>query len=412
MKPEIHNRFNQPLIPYLLGILALLQLVAPYQGWLVLLVGLGGGWLVSALWIRSLAQGLRLNRQTGAGWAQVGDRLEEQFVLSNDGWARGLAVEVIDQSSLPDYQAGRVVSVEGRTATHWSVSGDCTRRGLYTLGPTMLRVSDPLGMYSLTLTYPMTMSLMVTPRIVNLPTIEIAPGGHTDQGHRPLTTYEPLVNAAGVRDHFPGASLRMIHWPTTARRDALYVRLFDNNPAGDWWVFLDLDRQVQAGTGYRSTEEHAIILAASLADRGLKRGRAVGLVGQGQALVWLPPRHGDEQRWQILSKLALLTPGELSLAQLLDHAQSAFSRQASLIIITPNLNQDWLQAVLPLMSRGVLPTILLLDPASFAPAEYGQDRSEPLAESFIQFGITTYLITPDLLDLPPTAAAPPSLSDP
>jgi uncharacterized protein (DUF58 family) len=256
------------------------------------------------------------------------------------------------------------------------------------------------------------MSVLVTPRIVNLPTIEIAPGGHTDQGRRPLTTYEPLVSAAGVRDHFPGASLRMIHWPTSARRDALYVRLFDNNPAGDWWIFLDLDQRVQVGEGYRSTEEHAIILAASLADRGLKGGRAVGLVGQGQELVWLPPRHGDVQRWQILSKLALLTPGEQPLAQLLDHARSAFSRQASLIIITPNLDTDWLQAMLPLLSRGLLPTVLLLDPAAFGSAEAGQTHSNNLTDSFIQFGITTYHITPELLDVPTSPAASPSPSQP
>jgi hypothetical protein len=49
-------------LPALVGLLLVLQLVAPYRGWRILLVGLGGVWLVSCLWARSLARGLRLTR--------------------------------------------------------------------------------------------------------------------------------------------------------------------------------------------------------------------------------------------------------------------------------------------------------------------------------------------------------------
>jgi uncharacterized protein (DUF58 family) len=261
-------------------------------------------------------------------------------------------------------------------------------------------VSDPLGLYSLTVIYPATLTLMVTPRIVHLPTIEIAPGGRIDLGRRQTTTYEPTVSAAGVRDYFPGASLRLIHWPTSARRESLHVRLFDNNPAGDWWLFLDLDQRVQVGVGHQSTEEHAIILAASLADRGLRTGHAVGLASHGDELVWLPPRLSDEQRWQILKELALLTPGSISLADLLQHAQSAFSQPASLIIITANITADWLTALLPLLGRGLIPTILQLDPLAFGQTDQTHDNQAELSDRFVQFGLSTYRITPDLLDAP------------
>jgi hypothetical protein len=77
--PVTHLKLNTRLLPALVGLLLLMQLIVPYRGWLILLVGLGGGWLVSYLWARSLAQGLRLTRETRFGWAQVGDRLEERF---------------------------------------------------------------------------------------------------------------------------------------------------------------------------------------------------------------------------------------------------------------------------------------------------------------------------------------------
>jgi uncharacterized protein (DUF58 family) len=279
-------------MPGLVGLLLVLHLAVPYRGWLILLVGLGGAWLASYLWARSLADGLRLVREMRFGWAQVGDRLEERFTLVNEGMLPGLWVEVVDHSTVPDYRVSRVSGVGGGSQSRWHTKGVCTRRGLFTLGPTTLRTGDPFGLYTVTLHHPDSATLMVTPPILSLPTIEVAPGGRTGEGRPRANAPERTVGAASVRDYVQGDSLRWIHWPTSARRDSLFVKLFDGTPAGDWWVFLDLDQSAQAGQGQASTEEHGVILAASLADRGLRSGRAVGLVTHGEELVWLPPQEG------------------------------------------------------------------------------------------------------------------------
>ncbi|MCP4517159.1 MAG: hypothetical protein GY824_18265, partial [Delftia sp.] len=136
-------QLNSRLLPLLLGSLLLLQLAFPYKGWMMLLVGLGGGWLIGYLWARSLAGGLQLGREMRFGWAQVGDRLEERFTLFNAGWAPGLWVELVDHSTLPDYHASRVTSVGTQASNQWRLKSICTHRGLFTLGPTSLRTSDP-----------------------------------------------------------------------------------------------------------------------------------------------------------------------------------------------------------------------------------------------------------------------------
>jgi uncharacterized protein (DUF58 family) len=272
-------QLNSRLVPALVGLLLLLQLAFPYRGWTMLLVGLGGGWLIGYLWARSLARGLQLTREVRFGWAQVGDRLQERFTLVNRGWASGLWVEIVDHSTLPDYQASRVTGLGGKDARRWYTHGVCTHRGLYTLGPTSLRSGDPLGLYTVTLHYPDASALMVTPPIVPLPAIEVAPGGRAGEGRRSRADpLERTVGAAGVRDYRPGDNLNWIHWRISAHRDALLVRLFDSTPTSNWWIFLDLERRVQAGEGWDSTEEHGVMLAASLTDRGLRAGRAVGLV--------------------------------------------------------------------------------------------------------------------------------------
>jgi len=174
------------------------------------------------------------------------------------------------------------------------------------------------------------------------------------------------------------------------------VKLFDGTPSGDWWVFLDLDRGVQTGQGQASTEEHGVILAASLADRGLRLGRAIGLVTHGEELVWLPPQDSDGQRWAILRALALAERGSRPLAQLLARARPRFGERTSLVIITPNVEGDWVEALWPLLRRGAVPTVLLLDPVSFGGTGDAKKTSALLSD----LGIASYVITRDLLDRP------------
>ncbi|MCB0153283.1 MAG: DUF58 domain-containing protein, partial [Anaerolineae bacterium] len=267
-------------------------------------------------------------------------------------------------------------------------------RGVFTLGPTTLRSGDPFGLYRVSLFHPDSVTLTVTPPIVPLPAIEVAPGGRAGEGRPRATALERTVNAATVRGYVPGDDLRAIHWPTSARRNTFYVRQFENTPAGDWWIILDLEAKVQAGSGLDSTTEHAIILAASLADRGLRAGRAVGLIAHGQTLTWLPPRQGEPQRLKILQALATAKLGQHPLAELL--TDPTFGRWASLIIITPSTAPGWTETLLPLMRHNATATVLLLDPASFG----NEGSATSVTPVLSALGVSHHLITRDLLDQP------------
>ena len=175
-------RLSSSLLPLLVGITLLLQLIAPYRGWLILFAGLGGAWFVSFLWARSLTHGMEFQREIRYGWAQVGDQLEERFTLINHGIFPALWVEVIDQSTLPDYEASQVRSVDGNSATRWRIKRLCRRRGLFSLGPTTLLTGDPFGIYTVELSHLGFTNVLITPPIVPLPFVEVASGGRSGEG--------------------------------------------------------------------------------------------------------------------------------------------------------------------------------------------------------------------------------------
>ncbi|HEX7587562.1 MAG TPA: DUF58 domain-containing protein, partial [Anaerolineae bacterium] len=311
MSPPIRARIrlNSRLLPLLVSLVLLLQLLVPFRGWMMLLVVLGGVWLIAYVWVRTLAGGLRLTREMRFGWAQVGDRVEERFTLSNTSWVPALWAEIEDHSTLPDYQASRATGIDENSENSWSVWSVCSQRGAFVLGPATLHSGDPFGVYSVTLESSVATTMLVLPPVVPLPDIQIAPGGRAGEGRRRVEAWERTVNASGARDYIPGDSLSWIHWPTTAHRDTLSVRQFDTTPTSDWWIFLDLDQAAQVGQGQDSTLEHGVILAASLADQGLRAGHAVGLVAHGRALAWTPPERGELQRWRILRELAFVSGG-------------------------------------------------------------------------------------------------------
>lgn len=402
--PRLTLRARTRWLAFLVFLLTVLVILDDYQGWRLLLLALGGTWLLAWLWARSLGRGLSVQREMRFGWTQVGDRMEERFTLTNRSPLPALWVQIEDHSNLPEYPASLVTGLEGSSSNNWRIHGLCSRRGLYTVGPTTLRTADPFGLYSVEIFDPRSASLMVTPPVVPLPQIEVAPGGRAGQGRPRPNAPERTVSVEGVRQYLPGDSLRWVHWRTSARRDELHVRLFESTPSGDWWIILDLEDSVQAGEGARSTEEHGVILAASLADRGLRLGRQVGLIAHGDSLAWLAPRQGDNQRWEILRRLALLKPGERPLESVLQALQPSFNDTASLILITPATGGKWISSLLPLIWKGSQPTVLLLDAVSFkSNQELSAADSNPAtrtADELHRWGAVCHVVTPELLDRP------------
>lgn len=389
-------RLNSWLLPVAVGLLLVLQILDPSRSWKTLLVILGGAWLVGYLWARGLAKNLRLTREMRYGWAQVGDELEERFTIVNDSLFPATWVEIDDYSTLPDYHASLATGVTNNSEIELTSQGQCLRRGLYILGGTKLQSGDPLGIYTVTIDDPTSQTLLVLPPVVPLPSIDVTPGGFMGEGRPRSHSPEKTIDAAGVREYQPGDAMRMIHWPTTAKHNKTFIRLLDGTPAADWWILLDLDASAQVGTGRDSTEEHAVILAASLADRGLHSRKAVGLAINGQEVCWKPPKENEIQRWEILRALALANPGELSLQHYLERNGKSFGKQASLVVITANVSAGWVEALAHLQWRGNVPTVLLIDPVSFG----GQGNPVGLAAQLQHLGISCHIISRDLLNRP------------
>ena len=389
-------RLNAKMFP-LIGALALvMQVVDPSRVWVILLIGFGGTWLICWWWAHGLARSLQFKREMRYGWAQVGDRLEERFTLTNQFILPATWVAVDDQSTLPDHHSSVATGVDGNSASQWKTLNRCTRRGVFRLGGTLLETGDPFGIYTLTLEDPTSSTLAVMPPIVPLPRFHILTSGWAGDGRTNPRSLEETINASHTREMRPGDPMKMIHWKTTARRNEFHVRQADGTHAGDWWILLDLHRESQVGASWDGTEEHGVILAASLIAQGLKEDHSVGLAVNGSEPSWHVPRRNEYQQRSLLKSLASASPSDMELKDYLRNMNKSFGNRCSLLIVTACSNVEWTQSLLPLMWRGILPTVFLFDVNTFD----GQAETAKTSAVLGSLGVPCHVIPRELLDKP------------
>jgi len=358
-------RLNAKAFPFI-GLFALImQVIDPSRVWVILMIAIGGTTAFCYWWAHGLQRSLRFEREMRYGWAQVGDRLEERFTLSNSFSMPATWVTITDHSTLPDHHASMATGVDGYSESQWKVNTQCTRRGVYTLGGTTIETGDPFGMFTLTIEDPTSSTLAVMPPVISLPKFQILSSGWSGDGRRNPRSFEETINASHTREMVPNDPMRLIHWKSTARYDKFFVHQFEGNPAGEWWIVLDLDKGTQLGKGWDSTEENGVIFTASLAALGLKQEHPVGLAVNAQEVSWLEPRRNEFQQRALLRSLAVANPSDLGLKDYLQRIGQSISSRCSLMIVTANADAEWTESLLPMMWRGVNPTVFLLDPNSF-----------------------------------------------
>ncbi|MEM7333989.1 MAG: DUF58 domain-containing protein [Chloroflexota bacterium] len=395
---EIQLRLRLPL--FWLAVCLVAAFILPDRIWNTLLIGIGGLFVTAYVWAKYLQSGLSGHREVQFGWVAVGDLLEEQFVLSNQSPLPAIWVEVLDQANVPGYRPATVRSVPARGVIRWRETAVCQQRGQYQLGPWQLRSSDPFGIFTVIHTFPVSNEIVIHPPIhTNIP-IPLPSGQSSGQTRAQQTVHRATLNASSIRGYQPSDPFRWIHWPTSAKRQELFVKTFDLDAAGAIWICLDLRRSVQVGEGMDGTEEHAVVLAAALSAQALHQNRPIGLAGYGQIPQIVTPALGAEQRWRMLRALALVhADGETPLQNALVDLKRMARRGTAVVLITPDFQLDWIPQLNGLQRSGVQTHVTLLDQNSFG----GIGKTDALEQDLQRIGVQTLRVQKGELGLAPEA---------
>jgi uncharacterized protein (DUF58 family) len=370
---------------------------------------------VSFFWTAYNISTFRLERRCMTPRAHVGKVAEERFLVQNTGRLTKIWVEVRDESEMPAHRVGRVLSALGaKVRWSWNVRTVCRRRGRFRLGPITVAMGDPFGLFVFYRRMPDTMAMItVYPATIDLPTFAPAlgqmPGGEALQRR----THHITTNVAGTREYVPGDSFNRIHWLSTARMDRLIVKEFELDPSADVWLYLDMERGVQASTWYEeawlardlsslwmsraertiqlppSTEEYGVTIAASIAKYFLRQQRAVGFVAYGHEREIVQPDRGERQLNRLLEVLSVLrAEGKLDFSTVLAHEATKLGRNNTLVAITPSVELNWVRSLREIKRRGLRVVVVLVNAQTFG----GIGGAESAAAELLASGIPTYIV--------------------
>jgi uncharacterized protein (DUF58 family) len=179
-----------------------------------------------------------------------------------------------------------------------------TRRGVYTLGRLYSRLHTGAGLQPLLAEYRHDQECRIYPRVAPLRRSLPPWRTHISFGHYVSRAAGEGIEFAGIRPYNSGDRIRRIHWPTSLKRQQLYVTEYAPEYNAD--VIILLDTLVAVGNPREATTlDIAVRAAASLTSYYLSQKDRVGFVSYGGVCTWVLPSSGQQQWHRILE--ALLT---------------------------------------------------------------------------------------------------------
>ena len=275
--------------------------------------------LVTAFFLGRSRYRLGLVRSVNPLQVSVGQPARVQLELTNDGkMPTGL---LLLEDQVPYTLGTRPRFVVDRMGHHWKRSIEYVVRsdvrGRYPLGPMAVRLTDPFGMVELVRTFQTTSTLVVTPRVVELPVIPLS-GAWTGSGdNRPRAFASGSAEDVTVREYRRGDDLRRVHWRSSAHAGELMVRREEQPWQSRATLLLDNRRIAHRGTGAASSLEHAVSLTASIAVHLAQRGfqvRMLTAAGEEHGAAWHERSALAAETGPLLETLAVV--GEASGAHL------------------------------------------------------------------------------------------------
>ena len=389
---------RQPFLVWLLIGLFVLYLFFPNTMVVICLVTLLGICICSYVWVRTQVMHIQAQRKLLFAAVQVGDELEENIQIINNGIFPVLWIAVEDNSNFPAYSIRSVRAVDPQSKTTWRYHLTCKQRGIFTLGPWQWTSSDPFGIFNLRRNYIHTQQMVVYPPLAFLPA-SLLPIGRQVGDLRPFkqALSAETILATHTRPFQPGDPLRRVHWRTTARRGSPYIKIFDPEAASRVWLIPDLDASVHSNSSKESddwqdsSEENMILLLSALASQFLQDHRAVGLFAGTDPERIILPQRGPAHFWTILGALTPLHATQTqSFAWTLQQAAPLISSRDLIIAVTPSLEIDWMVSLARLthVFGGNSAWSFLLDQQSFGMAGDAQLAQE----SALALGIMARII--------------------
>ena len=238
------------------------------------------------------------------------------------------------------------VDLPSRGFRSWRTHIAGAKAGHLHMGPVRVANTDAFGLFRRERLYCGTDTLVVYPRTFDVPEFAIHAAYLSGESSARKLTYDLTPHASSVREYASGDSISRVHWNSTARLGKLMSKEFDLGRSSDVWLFVDLHRDVQAGSWRKARMNTRSLSPPLLAGKYLRSNLPVGLIGYGDQRYFLPADTGSGQYDRVMESLAMSkAEGVTPLEAALPMEERLWGVHSSLVVITPSHRPEWVLAL-------------------------------------------------------------------
>jgi uncharacterized protein (DUF58 family) len=265
-----------------------------------------------------------------------------------------------------------VAAISGGEEIEHTYSFSPTRRGVYEVGPTSARWSDPFGLTT------QHQELAKPTKIIVHPSTELVHDRiltrmWEDPPIRPPSSkpWPTGFEFYGMRDYVRGDDLRRVVWSAVAKTGRMLVRESEQGITDRVSIVLDTHREWHKPGEPSDTFEAAVRTVASLGVRHLGDGFSVTVSTNERRLG--ENLRGPRARYSLLDDLAMVQMSKAPLTSCAQFLMGDARRGSHFVIVTPHLDQQMASRMRMVLERGASVVVVKIvwdesDPQSLARA--------------------------------------------
>lgn len=231
--------------------------------------------LLAVAWIVLRRLDLSVDRELHPPKVHAGSPSRVELAVRNTDARRSPVLTLRDEVSGTRGATLLVAPLEPDERTRAAYRLPTERRGILTVGPLDIRLTDPLGLARSTVRASGATELTVYPHVDVVVPVPRTTGDDPHAGaEHPNAFGRSGEDFYALRAYVVGDDLRRVHWPSTARHDELMVRQDELPWQSRCTVLLDIRTDVTTPV----TLERAISAAASIVTAGADRQDLIRLV--------------------------------------------------------------------------------------------------------------------------------------
>jgi len=233
----------------------------------------------SRLYVEYLIRNIRVIRQDSELRVFRHEWVNVELKLENRGLLPAFMLVLGDGSGiLAVLRLRKIICTLGRRSwTMMSWQGYCGDRGIFTIGPAMVRGADPLGLFPFQLTAVETSVLYVYPVLCSI-SLKHPAGVPLGSMISPNPLFEDTTRCRSLRPYNPGDEPRRINWKMSAHMESIMVNEYDATASYPLMIFLNLDRNEYPLRKRGAFIERAIEAAAALCLKAAQERQEFGII--------------------------------------------------------------------------------------------------------------------------------------